>query len=45
MSRNTPLISAVGLLSNVACISCLIDSRWAINESPGGKSDCEEVLL
>ena len=43
MSRNTPLSSTVGLLSNAVCVSCIIESSWAIHESPGRKPDCEEV--
>ena len=33
MSRKTPLTSTVGLLSKAVCISCIIDSNWAILES------------
>ena len=43
MSRNTPLTSTVGLLSNAVCISCMIEISWAIHESPGRKPNCEEV--
>ena len=43
MSKNTPVTSTVGLLSNAVCISCTIKSRWAIHESPSRKPDCEEV--
>ena len=25
------------------CISCIIESSWAIHESPGEKPDCEKV--
>ena len=45
MSRNTPLTSTVGLLSNAVCISCIIESSWAIHESPGRKPDCEEIKV
>ena len=41
MSRNAPLTSTAGLLSNA--ISYIIESTWAILESPGKKPDCEEV--
>ena len=43
MSRKKLLTSAVGLLSKTACISCIIDSNWAIHEPPGGKPDWEGV--
>ena len=43
MSRNTPLTSTVGLLLNAVCLSYIIDSSWAIRESPGRKPDSEEV--
>ena len=43
MSRNTPLTSTAGLLSNAVFISYIIESIWAILESPGKKPDCEEV--
>ena len=43
MSRNKPLTSPVGLLSNAVCISYIIESSWAIHESPARKRDCEEV--
>ena len=42
ISRNTPLTSAVGLLSNAVYILCVIESSWAIHESPGRKADSEE---
>ena len=42
MSRNTPLTSTVGLLSNAVCISYVIESSCAIHESPGRKPNCEE---
>ena len=29
MSRNTPLTSTVGLLSNAVCVSCIIENGWA----------------
>ena len=43
MSRNRRLTSAVGLLSNAVCISCIIESSWAMHESSGRKPDCEEL--
>ena len=43
MSRNRRLTSAVGLLSNAVCISCTIESSWAMHESSGRKPDCEEL--
>ena len=43
MSRKTLLISTVGLLSKAVCISCIVDSNWAILESPGRKPDWECV--
>ena len=43
MSRNTPLTSTVGLLSNAVCISCITESSWAIHESRDRKPDSEEV--
>ena len=43
MSRNRRLTSPVGLLSNAVCISCIIESSWAMHESPGRKPDCEEL--
>ena len=43
MSRNTLLTWAILLLSNVVCISGIIDISWAIHKSPGRKRDCEEV--
>ena len=39
----TPLTSAVGLLSKAVCISCIIDSNWALHESPGRKPEWEGV--
>ena len=33
MSRKIPLTSTVGLLPKAVCISCIIDSNWAILES------------
>ena len=32
--KKKPLPSTVGLLSKTVCISCIIDSNWAILESP-----------
>ena len=43
MSRSTPLTSTVVLLSSAVCISCIIESSWALHESPGRKPDCERV--
>ena len=43
MSRNTPLTSTVGLLSNALYISCITESSCAVHESLGRKLDCEEV--
>ena len=40
MSRNTPLTSIVGLLSNAVYISLQLR---AIHESPGRKPDCKEI--
>ena len=37
--EKTPLTSTVELLSKAVCISCIIDSNWAILESPGRKPD------
>ena len=31
------------LISNAVCISCIIESSWAIHESPGRKPDREEA--
>ena len=39
MSRKTPLTSTVGLLAKAVCISFIIDSNWAILESPVRKPD------
>ena len=39
MSNKTPITSLVGSLSNTVCISCNIDSNWAMQESPGRKPD------
>ena len=43
MSRKAPLTSTVGLLSKAVCISCIIDSNWAILESPERKPDWEGI--
>ena len=43
MSRDTLPTSTVGFLSNAVCISCIIVSKWTIQESPVRKPDCEEV--
>ena len=45
MSRNTALTSKFGLLSNAGCISCIIESTWAIHESPGRKPEAKSLLL
>ena len=45
MSRNTALTSKFGLLSNAGCISCIIESTWAIHESPGRKPEVKSLLL
>ena len=45
MSRNTSLLSTVRLLTNNVCISCIIESSWVIHQSPGRKSDCEDVFV
>ena len=41
MSRKTPLTSTVGFSSNAVCISWIIDSSWAMHESPGRNPDWE----
>ena len=38
-----PLTSTVGLSSKADCISCIMDSSWAMHESPGRKPDWEGV--
>ena len=43
MSRSTSFTSTVGLLSNAVCISFIIESSWALHESPVRKHDCDEV--
>ena len=42
-SKTIPLTSTVGLSSKADCISCIMDSSWAIHESPGRKPDWECV--
>ena len=39
MSRKIPFTSTVELLSKGVCVSDIIDSDWAILESPGRKPD------
>ena len=41
MSQKIPLISAVVFSSKADCISCIMDSSWAMHESPGRKPDWE----
>ena len=43
ISKNTPLISSVGLLTKLVCNSWIMARSWAIHESPGRKLDCESV--
>ena len=43
ISQKTSLTSTIGLLSNAIDILCIIDSNWAIHESPGRKNDWESV--
>ena len=43
MSKEIPLTSIVGLSSKADCISCIMDSSWAMHESPGRKPDSEGV--
>ena len=41
MSRKTHLTSTTELLLTAVCMSYIIDSKWAILESPGRKPDWE----
>ena len=43
MSKKIPLTWTVGLSSKADCISCIMDSSWAMHESPGRKPDWEGV--
>ena len=41
MSKKIPLTSIVGLSSKADCISCIMDSSWAVHEYLGRKPDWE----
>ena len=43
MSKKFPLTSIVGLSSKADRIACIMDSSWAMHESPGIKLDWEGV--
>ena len=43
MPEKIPLTSTAGLLLKADCISCIIDSSFAMPESTGIKSDLEGV--
>ena len=43
MSKMIPFTLTVGLSSKADCISCIIDSSWAMHESPGRKPDWEGI--
>ena len=43
MPKKNPLTLTVGFSSKVDCISCTMDSSWAMYESPGRKHDWEDV--
>ena len=43
MSKKIPLTSTFEISSKADCISCIMDSSWAMHESPGRKPDSEGV--
>ena len=45
MSKKIPLTWTVGLSSKADCISCIMDSSWAMHESPGRKPDWDKKFI
>ena len=43
MPKKIPITLAVGLSSKADCISRIMDSNWAMPESPGNKPNWEGV--